>query len=180
MATLLQRFLKTPKQTGSIADSSPFLAEAMVKHARLDGDVLELGAGRGPITKAILQTLPPHGKLELVEIDPALVKHLEQLFPQLTTHCCDIEEALAKKPAYTSIISGIPFAVMDREKRRRVFHDIFSRLAPGGTFVMFQYSKTTLNELIALFGREQVRVEFVPLNVPPAFVFTCTKKEGLR
>lgn len=146
----------------------------MAAQANLDGNILELGAGTGPITDALLKKTM---RLEAVERDAILATHLKQRFPTLTVHQQDVEDVLRKTMrTYSSVLSGIPFAVMEKEKRTRVFQLIFQRLQPNGRFIMFQYSKTTEQELRNLFGDANVTATFVPWNVPPAFVFTCEKR----
>jgi len=174
MPNLLTQFLKRPRQIGSVAASSRWLSETMAQQSDTTGRVLELGAGTGPITELLLQK---SRNLEAVELDSALATHLRGRFPGLIVHERDVEDVLREaKGPYRSIISGIPFAVMSKDKRDRVFRLIRERLEPGGRFVMFQYSKTTERELRELFGDANVTAIFVPWNIPPAFVFTCVKQ----
>lgn len=175
MTKLLARFIQNPLQIGAVAPSSPWLASAMVRQADLSGNVLELGAGTGPITKRLLVKMDP-AAFETVELDPALVQHLQKRFPQARVHAEDAEAFLQRtNKRYRSILSGIAFVWMEKDKRHRLFELIRDRLEPGGRFVMFQYSKITEAELRSVFGDSAVTSVFVPLNIPPAFVFTCRK-----
>jgi phosphatidylethanolamine/phosphatidyl-N-methylethanolamine N-methyltransferase len=73
----LQAFLKNPLKVGSIAPSSPELAQKMVAGIRPnEGNVvLELGVGTGAITK-FLQEIVPNGESYLgIEIDKKLVEN---------------------------------------------------------------------------------------------------------
>ena len=178
MANLLQRFIKDPIRIGSVADSSRWLAEKMVECSDLSGHILELGAGTGPITKEILRRLPDQRALTLVEMDPHLATTLRDKFPLAHLLQQDAEEALSTSTqSYSAILSGIPFAVMNPAKRARLYQLIKHHLAPGGTFVMFQYSTSSEKSLRALYGKERVETHFVPLNIPPAFVFACHNKK---
>jgi phospholipid N-methyltransferase len=178
MTSLLERFLKDPVKIGSVVDSSKFLAEKMAAHGRFDGPLLELGAGTGPITKELLRHLPDPAQLTLVELDPHLASTLRRKFPAATVLEEDAESVLTNSPTlYASIFSGIPFAVMDPAKRARMYALIQERLLPGGRFVMFQYSRLSEKELQARYGKEHVHVHFVPLNLPPAFVYECHKQK---
>lgn len=178
MANLLQRFIKDPIRIGSVADSSHWLAKTMVEHSDLSGPVLELGAGTGPITKEILRHLADPAQLTLVELDPHLASTLRHKFPAATVLEEDAESVLTNSPTlYASIFSGIPFAVMEPAKRARMYALIQERLLPGGKFVMFQYSRLSEKELRTRYGKEHVHVHFVPLNLPPAFVYECHKQK---
>ena len=44
-------------------------------------------------------------------------------------------------------------------------------LAPGSTFVAYQYSKIMKAHFESRFA--EIRTSFVPINVPPAFVYEC-------
>lgn len=176
MSNLFGRFLKKPLQIGSVADSSPWLADAMIKQADLAGPILELGAGTGPITTRILKSLPATSTLELVEIDPELARHLRKRFPKLLVKEQDAEQALADTTrSYRTIFSGIPFAVVQKKKRHHMFQLIKERLKSGGRFIMFQYSVSTEKELREVFGKANVTTIFEPRNIPPAFVYVCKK-----
>lgn len=77
-------FLKTlvlnPKATGAILPSSRILAKAMVEDIRIsiDGCVVELGAGTGVMTKAMLQKGIHPSRIIAIEYSPALVAQLRE------------------------------------------------------------------------------------------------------
>ncbi len=75
------------------------------------------------------------------------------------------------------IISGLPFFNFTKEMRENLLNQIVEALKPGGIFIAFQYSlqmkKTFAEELII------EKIEFVPFNFPPAFVYVCRKRETL-
>jgi phospholipid N-methyltransferase len=170
----LKKLAKNPAVIGSVAPSGPSLAGLMTHDLRSGMRVLELGPGSGAITEHILKKLKNPADLTLVEYDQELAAVCGKKFPGVSVHCGDAETLLARDAAYyDAIISGIPFAAMDKAKRQRVFNHVRDRLNNGGTFIMFQYSVTTLNELKAIF--REVKTGFTPLNIPPAFVFFCKK-----
>ncbi|MFA5186037.1 MAG: methyltransferase domain-containing protein [Patescibacteria group bacterium] len=171
----LKKLFKNPAGIGSIAPSAPALAKLMTSSLTPQARVLELGPGDGAITSEILKKLASPSQLELIEADHDLGDICSSKFPGVAVHHGDVEDFLRDRgDKFDFIISGIPFAAMDKEKRRRVFSQIKEHLNPDGSYVMFQYSTTTLKEIKDLFGNS--KVDFTPLNVPPAFVFTCIKK----
>jgi len=170
----LKKLAKNPAVIGSVAPSGPSLANLMSKGIKPGMKVLELGPGSGAITEHILKRLASPADLTLVEYDHELASVCRGKFSGSTVRHGDAEQILAQDPAfYDAIISGIPFAAMDKAKRQRIFNQVRERLTDGGTFVMFQYSVTTLGELKAVF--REVKTGFTPLNIPPAFVFFCKK-----
>lgn len=170
----LKKLAKNPAVIGSVAPSGSSLAGLMTHDLRSGMRVLELGPGSGAITEHILKKLKDPKKLKLIEYDHDLAAMCGQKFPGVTIHCGDAEKLLSQDAGYyDAIISGIPFAAMDKAKRQRIFNHVHDRLNNGGTFVMFQYSVTTLGELKTIF--REVKTGFTPLNIPPAFVFFCKK-----
>lgn len=133
-------------------------------------NVLELGPGTGAITKHIAHRLANLSQLTLIEIDPELASVCQHQFTGARIISEDAAAWLeADTTTYDIILSGIPFAVMNPERRQHVFELIAQRLNPDGRFIMFQYSTTTRNELRRIF--ENVSTTFTPFNLPPAFVF---------
>jgi len=171
----LIKFFKSPREIGSVAPSSPRLAKLMVSKIPSNAQVLEIGPGSGAITERLIKRLARPEQLTTVETDAEFVCILSQRFPGANVVQDDAERVLSQTDrSYDFIVSGIPFAGMTADKRARMFSLIRDRLKPGGAFIMFQYSILTRGELKKLFS--SVKTDFTPLNVPPAFVFTCTKQ----
>lgn len=169
----LKRFIQNPKQIGAIAPTSLTTARIMAEPIASDATVLELGAGTGVITHAVLEHIKHADQLTSVEIDPELAKILHQNFPDIKINIEDIEETLQRDIQYDVIISGIPFINMDRDKRTRVFKLIKERLKPNGSFIAFQYRHVVKKELEALFSN--IEITYSPRNLPPAIIYFCRK-----
>ncbi len=65
-ALFLKRWLRRPFATGAVVPSGRLLAEAMAKATRTvidgrPGHIVELGAGTGEVTKALLAAIPSPG-----------------------------------------------------------------------------------------------------------------------
>ena len=73
------------------------------------------------------------------------------------------------------ILSGLPFFNFPQEVRDQLVDQVYRALRPGGVFIAFQYSRQMKRQLGELFEIEQIA--FVPLNLPPAFVYVCRKRE---
>src|ERR1700761_5053697 len=77
----LRRWLRRPFAMGAVVPSGRLLGEAMAKAtlagmAGRDGHVIELGAGTGGITKALLGAGIPADRLAPIERDPELADFL--------------------------------------------------------------------------------------------------------
>jgi phospholipid N-methyltransferase len=169
----LQRFFLHPKTIGAIAPTSKWTAHLMAEPISPSASILEIGAGTGALTREILKRIDHSEQLTLVEIDPELAEILHQNFPFLKVNVEDVERSLQRKISYDAVVSGIPFASMDKQKRLRIFKLIQRQLNPNGLFIAFQYSLYTKRELESIFSKVDIR--FSLLNLPPAFIYVCRK-----
>ena len=176
----LRRFFGAPRQVGSVAPSSRFLTRAMLD--RVDWvnarNVAELGAGTGVFTREIVKRAHPEAKILVFEVDPALqdlIRAEHPDHPGLRLYG-DAQEltAIMKDEGIESldfVISSLPFTVLPQEVSENILNSVQSALKPGGRFVAYQYSSIMKPKLAARFS--DIRTKFVPLNIPPAFVYDC-------
>lgn len=177
--SFLLKFIESPTQVGSITPSSRFLAEKMLESIDWENVrfMAELGAGTGAFTKHIQVLKHPNCKVAVFEKDDDMRKELYTLYPELFY----FEDALclAKKvqsmgmESLDAVVSGLPFALFEEAVRERIIDEVLHSIKPNGVFVAFQYSLQMKNLLSSKFSR--VEISFVPLNLPPAFVYVCHK-----
>lgn len=181
-AVFLREFLKHPYQIASIIPSSRFLERRVMQLAgiNLSQTVVELGAGTGGTTRAILRELPKNGKLLVMEINPRFCALLQQIpDDRLIVHQGDAQElqgAIASQglSAPDAIISGIPFSTMSRSSGARILEEVTSTLQPGGRFVAYQVSNQVDDLASPLLGPAQVEVEL--FNIPPMRLYRWEKQ----
>ena len=180
---LLESF-RNLRNTGSVARSSRFLCRHIVEKIAPEqaGIVLELGPGDGAITQYILDRLNPDARVLVFEINDIFIEKLRNTFddPRLTlihdsaermgTH---LTERQIESVDY--IISGIPFALLPEALAIRITVECRRWLRPGGWFIQFHYSPLRLQVYRRIFGNADM--DFIPLNIPPAFVVSCQKQE---
>jgi phospholipid N-methyltransferase len=177
----LYKFIRTPKEIGSVTPSSRHLANKMVDAVPWHeiSSVAELGAGTGVITKAIHHSMKPGTQAMLFERDAHLRSQLNIQYPEFTAHS-DAKSILSvvhqKGLEYVDcIISGLPFANFPQQLRDDLMEQIVKSLKPDGLFIAFQYTLQMKKQLSQHFEIEAI--QFVVLNVPPAFVYVCRKKK---
>ncbi|WP_209978752.1 class I SAM-dependent methyltransferase [Paenibacillus eucommiae] len=178
----LSRFFHTPGQIGSVTPSSRFLARKMVESVPWNQvyHIAELGAGTGAITKYIQTAKRRNTKVLLFEKDPILRNKLanEYANPDLACYedCRELYAALCHENIehLDCIISGLPFFNFPQVIRDQLIEQIIISLKPDGLFIAFQYSQQMRNQLSEHFIIEKIK--FVPMNLPPAFVYVCRKK----
>lgn len=183
----LKRWLARPLSMGAFLPSGPFLGEAIARAAveamgDYPGHVIELGAGTGEVTKALLAAGIPPNRLALVERDPELVAFLRRHFAGLRI----IEGDAARLPrllaanaieSVSTVVSGVPLLSLPAEVVRGIVRGVFASMPRGAAMVQFTYGPTppiprslrrSLN-LVAVNSRRIWR------NVPPAVVWTFTR-----
>jgi phospholipid N-methyltransferase len=175
----LRRFVGAPRQVGSVMPSSPYLTRAMMDKIEWN-DVrflAELGAGTGVFTKTIIQKLRQDGHLLVFEIDPTLKAVIEAGCPEVTVYgdARELPRIMSGRNIrqLDCVVSSLPFAVLPPRMTAAILDAIDDTLKPGGKFIAYQYSKHMRPYFEKRFA--SVKISFVLRNVPPAFVYECTK-----
>lgn len=180
----LQEFLKNPLQVASIIPSSRFLERRVVEMAEIRSArmVVELGAGIGGTTRAILAAMSPDAKLLIIEVNPhfcALLRRIEDA--RLIVHCGsarEIQEAISLYGLTCPevVVSGIPFSTISHIAGSQILEAISSILVLGGRFVAYQLSRQVDDLSRPLLGPARVEVEL--LNIPPLRLYRWDKRNG--
>ena len=175
-------FLANPRHVGSVIPSSHRLIQRLLGQTQWTAIkvAVEYGPGTGVVTRALLARLPADAKLYTFEINPEFVEYLRTSItdPRLTVIAASAEtvtQVLADTGhAHCDIaVSSLPFSIMPLAVRHAIVQATAAALAPGASFIGYQYSTRWLRELRFVFRR--VNVELEPRNWPPAFVFTAMR-----
>ena len=114
---LLFAMLRNPASTGAVLPSSRTLANAMAGAALGADTVIELGAGTGPVTEALLRRLPGV-PLIAVELQPALARRLQARFPTVDVRQAaakEVVDGLIERPGRLVLVSSLPFRSLPKE-----------------------------------------------------------------
>lgn len=71
------------------------------------------------------------------------------------------------------IVSGLPFTVLDKKMREDILNQTYENLKEHGKFITYQYSLDLYKYLNKKY--KKLEVKFIPLNIPMAFIYVCTK-----
>ncbi|HVY14610.1 MAG TPA: phosphoethanolamine methyltransferase [Rhodopila sp.] len=182
-AMFFRRWLANPLQMGSIVPSSAALCSRIVRHTRREPDefVLELGAGTGVISAALLGGGVPPERLCVVEIVPDMARHLRGVLPGVTVIEGDARELAHLVPRdwlgrIGTVVCGIPLVLLAKPMQRR-FIDAIEAVAPGRGFLHYSYCATSPLPARA-HGLTAKREAWTPLNFPPASVWRYTPATG--
>jgi len=173
-------FIRHPHMLGSIIPSSRFLVNQVLDPIDWDAAqvIVEYGPGVGTFTAEILRRMHSDATLLVIETNRDFVRFLRQSLPDERLHvvqdsAAQVQAILQRlglaQPRY--IISGIPLGSMPEPVRADIVGKTRAALAPGGTFLVYQFTARVLPVLQSTFGN--VRRSFERRNLPPAQLFAC-------
>ena len=148
--------------------------------------VAEYGPGEGCHTREMLKRAHPESKFLLFELDPEFCQDLERQFASdarvtvINGDCATLPEELARQNLSHCdyVLSGIPFSILEINKKRQVLRNTYDALAPGGDFVIYQVTNELRAHCVpAIFPRADS--EYCLINVPPMFI-TVFHKDAVQ
>lgn len=171
----LGQLLKKPHQVVAIAPSSEKLAAEMASTLEPSrGLVVEIGAGTGRITQAIIDRGIPAKHIHAIEMNPTFCDVLKKKFPDLSVHQCsatDIAALSIDEPQ--AVVSGLPLLSMPLQVQTAIVEGAFN----AGTYIQFTYGpkppiKAELRNKLNLSWTKSTKIW---QNLPPARVyhFSC-------
>jgi phospholipid N-methyltransferase len=171
--------LRNPRTVGAVWPTSRRAVDDLLDMGALGSAevAVEFGAGTGVYTAGILRRLPPGSRLLAYEVDGSLAAAVARRLSDRRLEVVNASaervgehlEALGRKADV--VVSSLPFSTLPESLRHDLLDAAREALAPGGVFLVLQYSRTVLPELERRFPK--IRHRFSPLNVPPAFLFAC-------
>lgn len=173
----IRSWIEKPLSTGAVMPSSCVLARAMARYVdpRVDGPVIELGPGTGPVTEALVKQGVDPARLILAEFNPDFCRLLRTRYPAATVVQGDayrlrrLLETYVHEPA-AAIVSGLPLVTKPLYTRLRLISDAMTLLAPGTPFVQFTYAMLPPIPK-ELSGMRAEASELIWMNLPPARVW---------
>ena len=173
--------LKNLKTIGTVTPSSRYLCAKMVgmSDLRLAKCIVELGAGDGVLTSHILAKMPKDATLFAFEINPRFCELMKGIDDKRLVVIEDSAEHLIKYlqdngfEQIDVIFSALPFVVLPNDVSQTIVQSCYDFLKPLGQFFQLHYSLIEKNLYKRIFGN--VNVTFQLLNLPPAFILTCSK-----
>jgi phospholipid N-methyltransferase len=170
-----RQFLRHPKQLGTCFQSGKVLARKMADEVKGCLQVVEFGAGTGPVTKEILRRLPENARLTSFEINPDLCRSLERIGDS-RLHVVNEDAAHCERYVVhpDCVVSGLPLTLFNKEAKE----EILAIASRAGRYIQLQYTPMLMREIRRYFP--DVRLKFVPQNLPPAFVYVCRCWSGVK
>jgi phospholipid N-methyltransferase len=173
-------FFRHPFMLGSIWPSSRYLVDEVLRPVDWQRAlvIVEYGPGVGTITSEILRRMRPDAHLVVIETNEAFVKFLSTTFSDARLHiantsAADVGQILQQLqlPLAQYVVSGIPLGSMPEALRVDIVAKTRAALAPGGQFLVYQFTSRVLPVLQRTF--EDVSRSMEKRNIPPAHLFVC-------
>jgi phosphatidylethanolamine/phosphatidyl-N-methylethanolamine N-methyltransferase len=173
-----RRWLKNPRQLGTLAPISGKLAklaacEALTQY-KPGVPVVEIGAGTGRLTRALLQEGVQPEDFTVVELDGQMCEFLKTSIPSVRVIEGDANQLpnliapdILEKVAV--VVSAIPLMYLDEGLRKSLMNAAFSVLRPNAKIVHVTYNPKS--PLSFWNGIQQSRVAATWFNIPPGFVW---------
>lgn len=149
-----------------------------------DFTLVEYGPGDGVFTKYLLEKMTPGSRLILFEANEDFAAHLKETIndSRVTINnrlAGEVETVLDTKDIgnVDYVLSGIPFSFLKKDRKREVLQATKTILKDGGLFLAYQTSGHLKKPVMEVFGNYDT--DFVPLNIPPYFIYKVKKTEPL-
>jgi phospholipid N-methyltransferase len=175
----------------SFSPSSQQLARQMVAQVPTGARrIIELGAGTGVFTKALLDSGIAPDDLLVVELNHELHELLRQRFKSshiIRGDACDLttivqDNGFGDEHTIDAVISGLGFLAMPRATQKSILEAVFRVLAPDRPLVQFTYGPVNPlpRDLLVELDLTVRRASMAWLNVPPATVYVYTRNRSTQ
>lgn len=178
LAVFCGEFIATPRSIGALLPSSGRLARRIASQvpAHDNGYVIELGAGTGAITQALLDQLTNPDRLVCIERSPVLADMLRRRFPGLCIIEGDamhldvlLQGTLGPEAQVSHIVSSLPLRSLAPQCVREISRQVNLLLSANGHYIQFTYHMGDPGD-DAPAGFRRLGFSRVWGNLPPARV----------
>ncbi|HEX3654212.1 MAG TPA: methyltransferase domain-containing protein [Pirellulales bacterium] len=187
-----EQFLLRYHETGAIAPSSRWLAEALVsdvaRPSSVSRKILEVGPGTGAVTGRLVRKLQPHDRLVLVELNDRFVGHLERRFESdAVWKAVAAQSEIVHSPVqdlpgeavFDLIVSGLPLNNFSVELVEQILATFERLLKPGGTLSFFEYPGVRPARAVVSLGRDRARLSGISAALDRMFQNHPTRRQWI-
>ena len=170
-------FLDNPRMVASVVPSSDSTINALLKPVNWQTCRLfvEYGPGVGTFTRPILERLPAHGKLLVIDTNPRFIEHLgssivDPRFHAVLGSAAHVRSMVAAtgESAADYVLSGLPFSALSQEEGRHIIAETHEVLRDGGAFMTYQFRNSARALTAERFA--ELDVGFALWNIPPCLL----------
>jgi len=181
--SFFKTYLEQKNQVGSWFPSWPLLVNNMCRKIDFEtADVIvEYGPGNGVFTKKLLKKAKPNTKLIVFELNIDFYNILKDKFNDprmiLLNQGAETLPEVLKEYNITkvdAILSSLPLAMIPKEIKNIILDNSYACLKKEGIFLQYQYSLNSKKDIEKRYGK--LKINLIPLNAPPAFVYKGVKQ----
>lgn len=185
LALFFKGFLKHPVMVGSVIPSSTRLIDKMLAPVDWENTRLfvEYGPGVGTFCRPVLERLRPDAKLIAIDTNPDFVAYLEReiadpRFSVVNRSAAEVEQVVREHGFERAdyVLSGLPFSTLPPGVGEEIGRATGRVVAPGGAFLVYQFSPKCRDFIAPNFDRVDEGFEF--WNIPPARLYWGWKDEA--
>jgi tRNA (cmo5U34)-methyltransferase len=117
--------------------------------------VLDLGSGAGRLL-ALVKSARPRAEVVALDFSPTMLAELHKLFGNdsaVTIVAHDFDRPLPAMGRFDAVVSSFAIHHVTHERKRAIYEEIFSILAPGGVFCNFEHVASPTRALHDAFLR---------------------------
>jgi phosphatidylethanolamine/phosphatidyl-N-methylethanolamine N-methyltransferase len=176
----LMAYLRNPSRVGAIAPASRALVRSITAEAnRHESHVLiEIGAGTGAITRALVQAGRTNQRLIVYERDPQFAQLLRKRWPdvEVYNHCASAVNSLQlDEHATVTVVSSLPLISMPQNESQKCIAAMLALISrqPQSRLIQYTYASAKRRPFKDIpAGWRWRRVSSVWANLPPANVWS--------
>ncbi|MCR8656580.1 class I SAM-dependent methyltransferase [Paenibacillus endoradicis] len=181
--SFLFQYIVHPKEVGAILPSSTYLGNKMIEGINFHTAkyIVEYGPGTGVFTEKLILNRDPQTKLIILENNKQFYMLLKEKYKH-ETNMIIINGSAENIVKYLKeldilyvdyVVSGLPFASLPVQASNNILINTQKILGKDGVFITFQYTKLKKSFIEQFFPKIKVKREI--RNMPPAYIFQCTK-----
>jgi phospholipid N-methyltransferase len=183
----MRAWISDPLRVGAIVPSGHALARLITSEiSSATGPVIELGAGTGSFTRALLARGVREDDIVLIDERPEFAELLTNRFVRARTVHLDAavlkQVDLFGRSTVGAVVSGLPVLSMPPRKVIAILEAAFWHLRSDGAFYQFTYGPTCPVRRIVLdrLGLKATRIGHTVANLPPAAVYRIRRRPHRR
>ncbi len=181
LITFWLEYLRNPRSVGSIFPSSDSLSRSVAKEvfSSPPGQIIELGAGTGSITRVLIDLSECASKITVFEKSQKLTEILRSKFSGINIRCCcatEISKLDLENSTSVTIVSSIPFRSLKKHETKKIISAISHIRQRSKEFRLIQYSYFWMPPFVPPTGLNWSKGKIIFSNIPPARIWILGSK----
>ena len=179
---LIKKWIKNPAQVGTILPSSVRISRIVARYSIASlkgGKILELGAGTGPFSQAILDAGLPPDRLICVEKSKDMCDFLRKKLSGVNVIQADACYLSEQIPAdvlrgVDCVVSSIPMLCIPKSTQSLILQSVFNTIGDVPLYqITYKFFSSSIDS--DAFGLTEERLAKVWLNMPPVTLWKYMK-----